>query len=341
MCEYFEKSIMVKRTFVVSKIGKLPLSFMNFDAFLSPIEELKDCSICPRNCHADRFSNKLGYCKSDASFNIASICIHRGEEPVISGPKGICNIFFTNCNLQCIYCQNHQISNTKIKRDTTRMKLDEVVSSITEIMDQGINMVGFVSPSHFIPQMKVIIAAIESLGYRPIWVYNTNGYDKPETIKTLENLIDVYLPDLKYWDGSLALRFSDAEDYPDIASRSLKEMVRQKGTSIILSEDGTAESGVVVRHLIIPGFVENSLNVLRYIANEVSPHLHISLMSQYYPTMNVLSHPHLSMSISAKEYKQVTEEMESLKMYNGWLQEINSLNHYRPDFFRKHPFEEC
>jgi len=170
----------------VSKIDKLPLKFMNSDAFLSPLEELKDCFICPRNCHADRFSGKFGFCNSDSSFNISSVCIHRGEEPVISGPKGICNIFFTNCNLQCIYCQNYQISDNKIKRFKSRMEMNEVIDRITEILDQGINIVGFVSPSHFIPQMKVIIEVIESLGYSPVWVYNTNGYDKPETIRKLE-----------------------------------------------------------------------------------------------------------------------------------------------------------
>jgi len=219
------------------------------------------------------------------------------------------------------------------------MELNEVVGRVTDILDRGINMVGFVSPSHFILQMKIIIAAIESLGYSPKWVFNTNGYDKPETIKTLEGLIDVYLPDFKYWDTLLALKLSDVADYPEVASRSLKEMVRQKGTSLILSEEGTAESGIIIRHLILPGYVENSLNVLRYIANNVSPRLHISLMSQYYPTVNVTSYPHLFRSITAKEYKQVIEEMESLGIYNGWLQELNSIDHYCPDFSKKHPFE--
>jgi len=313
---------------------------MNYDTFLSPLMELKDCSVCPRNCHADRFSDRLGYCKSDASFNIASICIHRGEEPVISGKEGICNIFFSNCNLQCIYCQNHQISNNKINRDRSRMKLDEVIRRITDILNQGIDRIGFVSPSHVIPQVKVIIAVIENLGYKPIWVYNTNGYDKPESLTKLEGLIDVYLPDFKYWDPKLALKLSDAEDYPDIASQSLKEMYRQKGSSLIQSEEGIAESGIVVRHLILPGFVENSLNILRYIAHEISPRIHISLMSQYYPTERVISHSGLDRSITAKEYEQVKEEMELLQMYNGWHQELDSFNHFRPNFHRKDPFQD-
>jgi len=313
---------------------------MSFEAFLAPLKELENCSICPRDCHADRYSADLGYCKSDASFNIASICIHRGEEPVISGKKGICNIFFTNCNLQCLYCQNHQITDRTIDRVAYQMSLEEVITRITEILDLGINMVGFVSPSHFIPQMRVIRDVIHSLGYRPIWVFNTNGYDKVATIRALEGLIDVYLPDYKYRDLLLARNLSDVNDYPEVAAFALKEMYRQKGSSLILNEDGVAESGIVIRHLVLPGYVENSLEVLRFIANELSPRLHISLMSQYYPTPKVRFHNNLKRNITHTEYRKVIREMDSLGMYNGWLQEFTSTGHYAPDFRKKHPFED-
>jgi len=313
---------------------------MNYETFLSPLTELNDCSICPRNCHSDRFSGRLGYCGSDSSFNIASICIHRGEEPVIGGKEGICNVFFFNCNLQCIYCQNHQISNNQADRSRSTMNLDEVINRITGILDQGIHRVGFVSPSHVIPQVKVIIEVIENLGYKPVWVYNTNAYDKPGSIKGLEGLIDVYLPDFKYMDPALSRKFSDASDYPEIAAQSIKEMYRQKGSSLILSEDGAAESGIVIRHLILPGFIENSLDVLRYIAHEISPRLHISLMSQYYPTELVIDHPQLDRTINIKEYDRVKDEMESLQMFHGWVQELDSFHHYRPDFHKNHPFED-
>jgi len=220
------------------------------------------------------------------------------------------------------------------------MNLDEVINRITGILDQGIHRVGFVSPSHVIPQVKVIIEVIENLGYKPVWVYNTNGYDKPGSIKGLEGLIDVYLPDFKYMDPALSRKFSDASDYPEIAAQSIKEMYRQKGSSLILSEDGAAESGIVIRHLILPGFIENSLDVLRYIAHEISPRLHISLMSQYYPTELVINHTQLARTINIKEYEQVKDEMESLQMYHGWVQELESFHHYRPDFHKNHPFED-
>ncbi|MCK9203937.1 MAG: 4Fe-4S cluster-binding domain-containing protein [Bacteroidales bacterium] len=305
----------------------------------TPLSELEDCCLCPRNCHANRLKNRTGYCKSNDSFNIASVCIHRGEEPAVSGKEGICNIFFTNCNLQCIYCQNHQISDNRISRTFSQMALEEVTKRVAAILDQGIRRVGFVSPSHFIPQMKAIIVAMGSLGYKPKWIYNTNGYDKAETIRSLEGLIDVYLPDLKYMDPALSKAWSGAADYPDMATKAIREMYRQKGSTLITDEEGGAETGLIIRHLVLPGQVENSLSVLRFIAGELSPRIHISLMSQYYPTPRVSGHPLLGRTISGKEYERIMEEMEKLGMDRGWIQEFDSNYHYRPDFEQEHPFE--
>jgi putative pyruvate formate lyase activating enzyme len=312
---------------------------MEYSSFLSPLEELRDCSCCPRNCHADRFSSKTGYCKSGTSFNISSICIHRGEEPAISGVDGICNVFFTNCNLQCVYCQNWQISKNRKERKSTEMSLENIIREITSILDGGINMIGFVSPSHVIPQMKIIIDVLESIGYQPVKVYNSNGYDKPETIKSLEGIIDVYLPDFKYMDPEISSDYSDTADYPEVASLSLKEMYRQKGSVLHLADNGTAESGIIIRHLILPGHIENSRKVLRFIAEEISPRLHISLMSQYYPTPGVFCHPMLKRPLKQEEYETVVIEMNKLGFSYGWIQELDSRHDYRPDFKRKHPFE--
>jgi putative pyruvate formate lyase activating enzyme len=313
---------------------------MDSTSFLEHLGKLHDCDLCPRECHADRFSDKLGYCESDASFNISSICIHHGEEPAISGDKGICNIFFTHCNLQCIYCQNYQISDNDISGNPTKMEIDEVIRQVTEILDSGIGKVGFVSPSHFIPQVKIIIRIIESLGYKPVWVFNTNGYDKPDTLRSLEGMIDVYLPDFKYMEPDLADEYSDAPDYPEVAAQALKEMFRQKGAELLLGKDGTAESGIIIRHLVLPGQLENSLKVLGFIAEELSPKLHISLMSQYYPTPRVSCHPKLKNTVSSEEYSSVVSELDRLGMYNGWIQELSSSSHYRPDFDASQPFEK-
>jgi putative pyruvate formate lyase activating enzyme len=311
---------------------------MDFTSFLTPMERLRDCDLCPRECRADRFSGSLGYCKSGATFSISSICIHKGEEPAVSREKGICNIFFSHCNLQCIYCQNFQISDNRTEGSTMEMSLEEVIRQVTAILDGGINKVGFVSPSHFIPQVQSIINTLRSLGYDPVFVYNTNGYDKAESLRLLEGMIDVYLPDLKYMDPGLGVEYSDAPGYPEVASMALKEMFRQKGAVLHLCDDGTAESGIIIRHLVLPGHTENSIKVLNFIASELSPKLHVSLMSQYYPTPGVSCHPELKNVVSVEEYGMVVDEMERLGIYNGWIQELDSASHYRPDFEREVPF---
>lgn len=303
------------------------------------LSELADCALCPRECHANRFTGPLGWCGSGATFSISSICIHRGEEPVISGNDGICNIFFTNCNLQCVFCQNWQISNNRLDRIPDQMEFDEVIRQVANLLDQGIKRVGFVSPSHFIPQVLAIIHAIESSGYDPVWVYNSNGYDKVETLKRLEGIIDVYLPDLKYMEPGIAKEWSQAGDYPQVATAALREMFRQKGSVLHLDGDGTAESGIIIRHLVLPGEPQNSKKVLHFIANELSPRLHVSLMSQYYPTPAVSCHPKLNRTVTAAEYRAVVEEMEGLGLHNGWIQDFESQDHYRPDFRNEHPFD--
>ena len=306
---------------------------------LTLLDELQDCSACPRECHADRLAGQFGFCRTGAGFPIASIFPHRGEEPVISGKKGICNIFFTHCNLQCLFCQNFQISRNDRPDPAHALELEAVIERIESILDTGIRTVGFVSPSHCIPQMKAVMRALEVRGRRPVYVMNTNGYDKRETIASLEGLIDVYLPDLKYMDGALARRFSQALDYPDVAGAALKEMFRQKGSNIWLGEDGIAESGLIIRHLILPGHVENSKACLRFIAEELSPSVHVSLMAQYYPTPEVVDHPELGRSLTWEEYDEVLEEFYRLGFYRGWVQDLESERCYRPDFERAQAFE--
>jgi putative pyruvate formate lyase activating enzyme len=303
------------------------------------LSELEECTVCPRNCRANRFSKKLGYCKSDASYFISSICIHRGEEPPISGPNGICNIFFGHCNLQCVYCQNHQISFNNNPKAAKKYSLKEVLTEIIACLDAGCKGVGFVSPSHFVPQMKVIINALHALDLHPVIVYNTNGYDKAETLKELEPLIDVYLPDFKYLDPELSRKYSDAKNYPEIAKQAITEMYRQKGSSLITNEKGIAESGVLIRHLVLPGHVHNSIDVLRFIAEEISTSIHISLMSQYHPTSLVNHISPINRILYQDEYQKVVDAFHQFGFYNVWIQDLDSFENYRPDFNKQHPFE--
>ncbi|MDZ7740697.1 MAG: 4Fe-4S cluster-binding domain-containing protein [Bacteroidota bacterium] len=304
------------------------------------LQDLSPCNMCPKNCNADRLNGEPGYCKSGKDFNISSICIHRGEEPAISGRRGICNIFFTHCNLQCKYCQNHQISFNSLKHTAAKMTLPEILSAITHILDQGIKAVGFVSPSHVIPQMKVIIKGLKLLGYDPIFVYNSNGYDKVEELRKLEGLIQVYLPDFKYMDEKLAWEYSDAENYPRTALNAIKEMYRQVGSALHVNEDGQAERGMIIRHLVLPGHADNSIRVLQEIADKISPNINISLMSQYYPTYHVAGHQFLGQTLKRNEYNLVVDVMEHLEMQKGWIQDMDSYENYRPDFEKKeNPFD--
>jgi putative pyruvate formate lyase activating enzyme len=304
------------------------------------LDELNDCVNCPRECHVNRADGRFGYCKSGSGYNIGSICLHMGEEPVISGTKGICNVFFTHCNLQCIYCQNYQISRNDCILSDAEMSLEKAVKEICRVLDSDTNLLGFVSPSHCIPQMKAIIEELHDIGRNPVVVYNSNAYDKVETLKNLEGLIDVYLPDFKYSNKDLALEFSDAPDYHEIAMAAIKEMVRQKGKSVRLNNDGQAEAGVIIRHLVLPGHVENSVHALKTLSEEISPLLHISLMSQYYPTPVVKKIKNINRKVTAEEYQKVVDAFEKFGFHRGWVQDAESSGHYLPDFMNDHPFEK-
>lgn len=300
---------------------------------------LEHCTLCPRKCGADRFKGGTGYCGIDAGFNIASVCIHRGEEPSISGVGGICNIFFEGCNLRCVYCQNHEISHPMTDLSHSGTDPEKLLDQIGKILSAGINTIGFVSPSHVVPQVKAIIRGLNSRGLKPVTVYNTSSYDKAETIRSLSDVIDVYLPDLKYVTSSLALEYSEASDYPEIAIKALKEMFYQKGSVLRVDEEGRAESGLMVRHLVLPGHVEESIRVLEIIAEELSPGVNLSLMSQYHPTFQVRNHTVLNRTLHRDEYNTVVAAMERLGFRNGWVQDMDSNMNYRPDFRKEHPFE--
>jgi putative pyruvate formate lyase activating enzyme len=300
---------------------------------------LECCKLCPRECNVDRFRGGTGVCGIDSGFHVASVCIHRGEEPVISGPDGICNIFFEGCNLKCIYCQNHDISCCRTGKHSAGSAPGELLDRIEKILSTGINAVGFVSPSHVVPQVKAIIRGLKARGLNPITVYNTNSYDKAETLRSLEGLIDVYLPDFKYVTSSLASEYSGAADYPAVALKALKEMYYQKGSVLRINENGSAEKGMLIRHLVLPGHAGESIEVLKVIAEELSTGVHLSLMSQYYPAFKAIDHRGLNRPLYKYEYNSVVAAMEEMGFRNGWVQDMDSNMNYKPDFSREHPFE--
>ncbi len=216
----------------------------------------------------------------------------------------------------------------------------ETLDIVSGFLSSGIKAVGFVSPSHVVPQVKAIIRGLKGRGLNPVTIYNTSSYDKKEVIKSLDGLIDVYLPDFKYASEGIAREFSDAPDYPEVALKAIGEMYYQKGSVLSTDEQGIAVNGILLRHLVLPGHVDESRNVLKTIASEISTGISISLMSQYHPVPGVSHHNDLGRALYYEEYSEVAAYMEKLGFRNGWIQDIESNLNYRPDFSWKHPFEE-
>ena len=270
------------------------------------------------------------------NLHISSIVVHQGEEPVLGGKNGVCNVFFSGCNLQCIYCQNYQIS-TRCNHLQV-MNAEVAVQKICSILEQGVNTVGFVSPSHRISEMLYLIKEVENKGFKPIWVYNSNGFDAVKTLKKLSGIIDIYLPDFKYATNTIAQELSGVKQYTNVALKSIREMYYQKGNPLMLDEEDCAFSGLIIRHLVLPGMVENSIKVLELIAEHFSTNISISLMAQYNPIERVANHPQLSRIITKHEYEQVVDAFERLGYTKGWIQELNSNQVYNPDFSKENPF---
>ena len=297
------------------------------------------CTLCPHNCKANRTEEQYGFCKTGVNYNIASVCVHMGEEPVISGNKGICNIFFGHCNMQCVYCQNYQISNNCTKINTSFSE-ESILKQICSLLDSGCHAIGFVSPSHAVVQMVEIINKINKQGFNPVVVYNSNGYDKVETLKKIEPFVNIYLPDFKYSDDNLAYKLSGINNYTQTAVNAIREMIKQKGASLEINRKGLAIKGIIIRHLILPHFIENSKKVLQMIADNFGNEVHISLMSQYNPIPQVKENKELNKVINKKNYDEIVDYLTDLGFENGWIQEIDSIHNYNPDFNRKNPFEK-
>ncbi|MHB1350442.1 MAG: radical SAM protein [Desulfobulbaceae bacterium] len=303
------------------------------------IDRLAACRECPRGCGVNRLQGPTGFCATGAGFSVGAVCRHRGEEPVF-GEEGVCNVFFTLCNLQCRYCQNYQISRKPRPDIAHELALPELVARIRRILAEGVHHVGFVSPSHVFPQMEALMEELAGDRPAPLFVMNTNGYDLAEQIRRLEGRMHVYLPDLKYMDPDLSRRYSGCPDYPAVAQAALREMFRQKGPELVLDDQGGIESGLIIRHLVLPGQVENSKAALRFIARELSPEVTISIMAQYMPIPAVADDPELGRRLSSAEYEEVLEELDRLSMENGWVQDLTSQDYYCPDFALSHPFEQ-
>lgn len=301
---------------------------------------LADCDLCPRKCGVNRLEGELGFCRSGALPIVDSVCAHHGEEPPLSGTKGSGTVFFGNCNMRCVYCQNHQISQDRRRlrgRETDSKSLAEQMLYLQAV--SGCHNINFVSPSHFVPQMVRAVLEAVPLGLKIPLVYNTGGYDSMEALRLLDGIIDIYLPDIRYADNRVAQKYSRAPHYVEFSRTAIKEMFRQVG-NLILDAKGIARRGLIVRHLILPEDLAGSGSSLNWLAEEVSRDIHISLMAQYYPAHRANRFPALSRRITRAEYENVLAVLEKTGLENGWIQSLESPDTYRPDFEREgHPFQ--
>ena len=284
------------------------------------------CNLCPRGCNKDRATER-GFCNAGASLTLARAGLHFWEEPCISAYGGSGAVFFSGCTLKCIYCQNDKISRGHTGKEITEKRLREIFD---ELIDQGADNINLVTPSHYADKIAEALSK-EKLPV-PV-VYNTSAYEKAETLKMLDGLIDVYLPDYKYASADIAKKLSSAPDYPEIAFSAIEEMFRQRG-SYTLDEDGLLTSGVLIRHLVLPGFIENTLDVIDRITSRFDDtQVLFSLMSQYTPPKKELSIPSLNRRLTEEEYSRAVDYLYLSGFENGFVQELSSAKEeYTPDF---------
>lgn len=300
-------------------------------------DQLVRCECCPRKCGVNRLAGQTGFCRIAAGAQIAHAGLHLGEEPPISGTRGSGTIFFAGCNLRCVFCQNHQISQEFQTSWTKTLTADGLADEMLRLADAGAHNINLVSPSHVVFQAADAIVAAKAKGLALPIVYNSNGYDSVDALRQVRGLVDIYLPDIKYLSNDLARRYSAVSDYADIIPGVLREMLDQVG-HLELDDHGIARRGLLVRHLVLPGAADDSHRCLALLA-ELSPATHVSIMSQYSPQYRAAQHPPINRPLTAREYDEVTDYALELGLENAFIQELDSRHRYLPDFDRDRPFE--
>ncbi|MBK7500421.1 MAG: radical SAM protein [Ignavibacteriales bacterium] len=301
---------------------------------------LASCTSCPRDCNVDRINDEYGICTSGHLPIVSSYTPHFGEEPVLSGTSGAGNIFFGNCNLKCIYCQNFEISqNPKIEKqkEVSHNRLAEIM---IELQSKACHNIGLVSPTHFSATILKSIYLAAQQGLKLPIIYNTNGYDSVEMLKHYDGVIDIYLPDFKYGNSEYAKTYSLVDNYFEKTKEAIKEMYRQVGDELVYDGDIVVR-GLIIRHLILPNDLSDTEKVFKFIAEELSPNVHISLMSQYYPTNKAYKDILIDRALRNSEYNKALQLLEKYGLHNGWIQEMESANNYKPQFNqdRLNPFK--
>lgn len=287
-----------------------------------------NCMLCPRSCGVDRENGQTGVCGCPADIYIARAALHMWEEPCISGKEGSGTIFFTGCSLRCVFCQNRKIALGKVGQMITK---DRLVQIFFELKEQGANNINLVTPTHYVPQIREALLDAKKQGFDLPVVYNTSSYETVETLKMLDGLIDIYLPDMKYFSPELSQKYSNAPDYFEVADKAIAEMVRQVGEPIFQGE--MLKKGVIVRHMILPGHTKDSKNVIKHLVDTYKNSIYISIMNQYTPLDEMKNYPEINRKITKREYEKVIDYALDIGLEQGFIQgDETAKESFIPDF---------
>lgn len=293
------------------------------------LESLKCCRLCPHSCGVNRLEGELGFCRAGREVRIAKVCLHEWEEPCISGSRGSGTVFFSNCNLRCVFCQNHRISEESYGKDVSIERLAEI---FLEQEARGAHNINLVTPTHYVPQIIEAVRLAKQKGLTLPILYNTNSYENVETIRSLEGIVDVYLADLKYFSGSYAVKYSAAEDYFQHASEAIDEMFRQVGEPVFDS-GSVMQRGLIIRHLMLPGLLFDTKKIMDYILDTYGDSVYVSIMNQYTPMHRAVQFPEINKKLNKRHYESVIQYCLDSGMHNAFIQDPGTATEdYVPDF---------
>ena len=296
------------------------------------MDNLEKCNICPHKCNVNRLEGKLGRCKATNKVKVALASVHNFEEPCISGTNGSGTVFFSNCNLKCVFCQNYKISQEEIGKE---ISIEELANIFINEQNKKVENINLVTPTMYVYHIIEAIKIARKKGLCIPIVYNTNGYENVETIKKLNGYIDIYLPDLKYYDNNLAFKYSGIKNYFENATEAIKEMYKQVGAPV-LDKNGIMKKGIIIRHLVLPNNLQNSKDVLKWINDNIDKEVFVSVMSQYFPTYRAKDFPEINRKLTKEEYEEIENYLYSLELNNGYIQELgDDEEKYVPDFEEK------
>jgi len=281
------------------------------------LDLLNKCTLCPRCCNVNRNNDELGFCMMMKDLYVARAALHFWEEPIISGDKGSGTVFFTGCNLKCVFCQNYQISTNNFGKKITIERLSEI---FLELQEQGAHNINLVTPTPFVPQIIDALKIAKREGLTIPIIYNSSGYETVDTIKLLNGYIDIYLPDFKYFDNKYALKYSKCPNYFEYASTSIKEMIHQVGKPQF-DKAGLLTKGVIVRHMMLPGLLEDSKKIIHYLVDKYNDDIFISVMNQYTPTNNLAKYSEINKTVDNNDYEELINYAIDIGIKNGFMQE--------------------